>query len=558
MDRECSHKNKDTECATCHRLFCGACIVKHIPNMHGAKDFIYIPTAINQYVLETDALIAGKGGIQSDFETQNVKVKSEIVQLCESIQVAMEGLKRLKIQALRKAEEIKKCNERFEKEKEVILVGNNEIKKSSVKNHATMMQAKNLNKDGKEALDNCVNEVKKVREEIAALSAGLVEIIHLISKLEGKEILTNPASACDQTHDKEDSKKKPEAVPGKNSTFEHSISEKNPEPLKELKADKKMDDASTPKPCTFFYPSHIGPQEICVFDASSNQFPRRRLTGPRIPKFCSSIITGTTIYFVGGLDRIPSCDVYKAEAGPGSGDIEIVKCEVKLTKERGLLGLAGSRTAGKTVIYAVGGCSARRVIKGEDHSEYESVCERLDPDNNTCKRLANLSEEKQQVAVCELGRFLYAVGGYNANGCLGTVERLDTELEEGATWAPLLLETPKSQFWTPRSRCGICALDESSILIFGGFNGQKEIMESFMLTPGNDKMEAAKNMQEPGVFDCCKNAVLVCGKNQAIAVDSVKFRVHRYNTENGEWDLADEDKEKQSDDEADSVNSEGS
>uniref|UniRef100_A0A673KBM3 Kelch-like protein 4 n=1 Tax=Sinocyclocheilus rhinocerous TaxID=307959 RepID=A0A673KBM3_9TELE len=123
-----------------------------------------------------------------------------------------------------------------------------------------------------------------------------------------------------------------------------------------------------------------------------------------------------------------------------------------MSKRRGGVGVATYNS----FLYAVGGHDA----PASSHCSRLSDCvERYDPKTDTWTTVSSLSVPRDAVGVCLLGDRLYAVGGYDGQTYLNSVESYDAQNNE---WTEVASETgeihvkqPHHQHWRPPGMCSL-------------------------------------------------------------------------------------------------------
>uniref|UniRef100_G1T1E0 Influenza virus NS1A binding protein n=1 Tax=Oryctolagus cuniculus TaxID=9986 RepID=G1T1E0_RABIT len=152
-------------------------------------------------------------------------------------------------------------------------------------------------------------------------------------------------------------------------------------------------------------------------------------------------------------------------------------------------------------------------------------CDVFDPVTKLWTSCAPLNIRRHQSAVCELGGYLYIIGGAESWNCLNTVERYNPENNTWTLIAPMNVA---------RRGAGVAVL-EGKLFVGGGFDGSHAISCVEMYDPARNEWKMMGNMTSPR-----SNAGIATVGNTIYAVggfDGNEFlnTVEVYNLEANEW-----------------------
>ncbi len=274
-----------------------------------------------------------------------------------------------------------------------------------------------------------------------------------------------------------------------------------------------------------YYPSNKGGNHVRLFNAKVRKFVDLTFNNPHPEKWATSIIVKDEMYIIGGCEP-PTSTVYAVSlVGVESGATELKTAKkFDLNIPRGCIGLTTCR---HKYIYALG---------GYDGIKSEKCCEKFDLGRNVWIVLPSLSEPKYNLACCELGKFVYSIGGYNGKDFLTTVERISILRGEDDGW--VVISLPPGSGWTPRNCCGAYGIRPGEILVFGGYNGA-DISECYVMNEvqGKSIMEVRgiAKIQDADTFHFNKNCAMLDGR---LFVLSRNERLHVFDTKDMAWKLS--------------------
>ena len=167
------------------------------------------------------------------------------------------------------------------------------------------------------------------------------------------------------------------------------------------------------------------------------------------------------------------------------------------------------------------------VIGGENVTPYLSSCEIYHSKIDTWEKIADLNEKRLSMGCCCLeSNYIYVIAGFNEK-YLSSIERYCLSLPDQG-WKILEIEKTSKKF-TPRQNCAVVPLNDSKILIFGGYN-DKLLNDTFVFISNESIIQETEPMKKPEEFITYaydfRDAYMFCLSNDII---------HRYNINEGKW-----------------------
>ncbi|MDR3549270.1 MAG: kelch repeat-containing protein [Candidatus Pacebacteria bacterium] len=241
--------------------------------------------------------------------------------------------------------------------------------------------------------------------------------------------------------------------------------------FQDMLKEKNLDDeryAEAPKMASSIYTYHypyIGGSIVYLYNTITKKASTLTFDYAHPEKFSSAIIVGSNLYIVGGGD--PSPAVYSLAIADGVSECKAIK-KKGLSTARCALGLA--QYAGK-YIYAIGGLNKGAV----------KCCEKYNIEQDSWSALKDLNEARSELSVCVMNEFIYAIAGGPRGAEKKSVERMSIFKEDDG-WEMLAIDNA-DKGWTARIGCGVCKINEDTIIVFGGYCDKKYTNECYLMKP---------------------------------------------------------------------------
>eukprot|EP00826_Nyctotherus_ovalis_P005677 TRINITY_DN1128_c0_g6_i1.p1 TRINITY_DN1128_c0_g6~~TRINITY_DN1128_c0_g6_i1.p1 ORF type:complete len:521 (-),score=146.16 TRINITY_DN1128_c0_g6_i1:138-1700(-) len=149
--------------------------------------------------------------------------------------------------------------------------------------------------------------------------------------------------------------------------------------------------------------------------------------------------------------------------------------------------------------HGVATCGAANfcVVGGENTEPYLSSCEMYSSKTSTWDRLPNLNTKRQAMGCCCLGaNYVYVIGGFQEK-YLNSIEQLSiVGYEKG--WVEVKMGDSTYAF-TPRQSCAAIPINDTQILIFGGYN-EKVLSNTYIYNHDTHKVMEIDHLSNPEEF----------------------------------------------------------
>ena len=189
-------------------------------------------------------------------------------------------------------------------------------------------------------------------------------------------------------------------------------------------------------------------------------------------------------------------------------------------------------------------------IGGWDGEQSMNQTEAFTIGNNSWRHLPRLVEERHSLSACRLGNsFVYAIGGSSAinyGSSLSTIERLNFAASHnfnGAThWELIFLQGPCCD--AKRSQLGSFAVNDSQIMIFGGFLDTDLTNQCFTIDTATfeiRRMHEQSVMRKSKKFIKFKDYILKDGKFVYVVDD--ENEIHQFDLDRQQWYVVETNKE---------------
>eukprot|EP01022_Parablepharisma_sp_SALTPOND_P024473 TRINITY_DN5421_c0_g1_i1.p1 TRINITY_DN5421_c0_g1~~TRINITY_DN5421_c0_g1_i1.p1 ORF type:complete len:656 (+),score=79.02 TRINITY_DN5421_c0_g1_i1:3537-5504(+) len=176
------------------------------------------------------------------------------------------------------------------------------------------------------------------------------------------------------------------------------------------------------------------------------------------------------------------------------------------------------------IIYSIGG-------KGKS-GEYLNLCERYNIKKNTWEKIPSLNEKKAFVGATVLDySSIYVFGGYNSS-TLGTIEVIRPGVDD--KWS--LVKLCSGHQWTPRQQVGCFQIGDEEILVFGGVDNSKAVVEEvFVFNIKNNTInKEAETLEKKEVF-WTRTPIKQAGKVYIVGV--IEKKIHVLDIDKKKWGI---------------------
>ncbi len=237
-------------------------------------------------------------------------------------------------------------------------------------------------------------------------------------------------------------------------------------------------------------------------------------------KYSSTIIVGNNLYIIGGEG--PSSAVYSLAIVDGATECKASK-KKELRVARNRLGLA--QYAGKH-IYALGGWDNEKPVK---------CCEKYDIENDSWDTLKDLKEVRQFPTVCVIKGFIYAIAGYGDKVNLSSIERMSI-FKEDEGWEDLAIDNT-DKGWTARYGCGVCKINEDTVIVFGGCCDNTSKAECYLMKAVNNAAVIRKLTNSLAMADnVCRLANGVIRNDELYSLSANNY-LHVCDLRSNKWEV---------------------
>ncbi|CAH0516868.1 unnamed protein product [Peronospora belbahrii] len=198
-----------------------------------------------------------------------------------------------------------------------------------------------------------------------------------------------------------------------------------------------------------------------------------------------------TIFVIGGfnnpgaLNTVEYLDFHSGEWYPAA----------PMTARRSYSGVAVTKDNN---IFVMGGTSSSSI--------HHKSMERYDPNTNRWFEMPPMKHARSYLGASVVGKFIYAVGGFNGQAHLSSVERFDLEKQQWELMPQLL---------TGRSGLAVVALN-GLVYAIGGYNGKEHLKSVEVFDPQTNQWSSRANMRyarngPAAVVQEHSNSILVFG-----------------------------------------------
>ncbi len=226
---------------------------------------------------------------------------------------------------------------------------------------------------------------------------------------------------------------------------------------------------------THYYP-YTGGKVVYLYNTVTKKTSTLTFDCDHPEKFSSTIIVENNLYIIGGDN--PSSAVYSLAIAEGVAECKAIK-KKELRVARGSLGLG--QYAGK-YIYALGGWS--------DIEKSVKCCEKYDIENDIWSALKDLKEGKQPPTACVIKEFIYAICGHTVKADLNSIVRMNI-FKEDEGWQDFAIDNA-DKGWTARCGCGVCKINEDTVIVFGGCYAGNRKDECYLMKAVNNAAVISK------------------------------------------------------------------
>eukprot|EP01022_Parablepharisma_sp_SALTPOND_P008011 TRINITY_DN135069_c1_g1_i1.p3 TRINITY_DN135069_c1_g1~~TRINITY_DN135069_c1_g1_i1.p3 ORF type:complete len:628 (+),score=65.62 TRINITY_DN135069_c1_g1_i1:11495-13378(+) len=180
----------------------------------------------------------------------------------------------------------------------------------------------------------------------------------------------------------------------------------------------------------------------------------------------------------------------------------------------------GTTISGISEIYAIG---------GENVESYLSHCEIYRVKENKWEDMPKLNIKRESMGCCCVASsYIYVVGGFN-DEYLSSIEQFCIASPDKG-WKLMKLGEVPAEF-TPRQNCGALPINESSVLIFGGYNDTM-LGDSYIFKPEMAKIVKTQGLKQPGEFGICSYDVF-----DKYVFCMTKGVIHTFESTNQRWSI---------------------
>jgi len=253
---------------------------------------------------------------------------------------------------------------------------------------------------------------------------------------------------------------------------------------------------------------------------------RRKTIRPKnfqLHECCECIEARGSIFITGGKDD--DRDTFEYQLEDTKGEIN-ARAEMNQGRCNHALCLLKD-----TFIYCAGGVYDKTTI---------NKCERYDIDKDEWEGIPSLNDSKHNGTMCTLAdRYIFFVGGgkIGHSSLFSTLEVLDTVGDN--SWEKLTVDIGKSR-WVPCECTNAIAISRSEILIFGGWEKEKDTRSTAFIYnySTNSMTKLACKMKSTSAFFYRLPPILLNGKVYAMASDE---SIHTFNIKTQEWEMIEPD-----------------
>lgn len=241
-----------------------------------------------------------------------------------------------------------------------------------------------------------------------------------------------------------------------------------------------------------------------------------------VPKFSRTMATeGGRIFVIGGRDRQNACCDWMLEFKEETKSLVLKK--PMLLKRSDFTPVC----SGNEWIYIIGGNDAKIFYK---------TCEKYDIENDQWTKIANLNIGRDSAACCMFhDKYIYAFSGrvkFERKEITNTIERYSTL---GDVWE--MVELANKSVWTPCDLGMAYQIDDSSLVIFGGFDKDTRTQETFIFHEQTNHMERGPYLPKEGSFS---NFVFKFGTNlYVVGWNNTGKNLYQYSLTERIWKIDD-------------------